>query len=114
MTKIAELSATLQRLLTTTANRLAKEKGFIKRQREVTGASFAQTLVLGGLAQPEATRKQLHQQSIQAGMKISVQGLDDRFNEGAVRFMRALLEAGLEQVVQSERQDVILPQFNGI
>jgi hypothetical protein len=114
MTKIAELSTILQQLLTTSADRLAKETGFIKRERQVSGANFAQTLVLGGLGNPEATYKQLHQHSIQAGMKISVQGLDQRFNERGVHFMRALLEAGLEKVVESEKQNVILPQFNGI
>ncbi len=44
MTTITELSATLQQLLGATANALAKQTGFIRRQRRVTGAGFAQTL----------------------------------------------------------------------
>ena len=32
---------------------------------EVTGAGFAQPLVLGGIAQPEATRKQQQQAAVQ-------------------------------------------------
>ena len=55
----------------------------------MTGAGFAQTLVLGGLAQPDATRKQQHQAAVQVGMPISAQGLEQRFNEAAVEFMRA-------------------------
>jgi hypothetical protein len=80
----------------------------------VTGAGFAQALVLGGLAHPEGTRKQLHHQATQAGMQVSLQGLDQRFNEKSVIFMRRLLEAGMSQMVQSETKNSILPQFNGV
>lgn len=114
MTTIADLSQTLQTLFTTRANQLAQKTGFIQRQREVTGAGFAQALALGGLAQPNATSKQLHQQATQAGLRLSVQALDQRFTDSAVVFMRALLEAGLEQMIQSEAPAGLLPNFNGI
>lgn len=71
-------------------------------------------MVLGGLAQPEATRKQQQQAASQAGMVVSVQGLEQRFTEAGVVFMRRLLEVGLEQVVNSDRESLLLPQFNGI
>jgi Transposase DDE domain len=80
----------------------------------VTGAGFAQALVLGGLAHPEGTRKQLHHQATQAGLQVSLQGLDQRFSEKSVTFMRHLLEAGMSQMVQSESKGCILPQFNGV
>jgi hypothetical protein len=60
-----------------------QKTGFIQRARKITGAGFAQTLVLGGLAQPAATRKQLHHSATQAGMAVSVQGLDQRFTAQA-------------------------------
>lgn len=114
MTTIPELSHTLQRLFTTTADKIAKESGFVKRVRQVTGAGFAQTVVFGNLAQPEATRKQLQHSAIQAGMQVSVQGLDQRFTSEAVGFMRAMLAAGLTHMVTSNQANVILPQFNGV
>jgi hypothetical protein len=80
----------------------------------VTGAGFAQALVLGGLAHPEGTRKQLHHHATQAGLQVSVQGLDQRFTSRSVSFMRSLLEAGISQVVCSEMEGCILPQFNGV
>lgn len=80
----------------------------------MTGAGFAQALVLGGLAHPEGTRKQLHHQATQAGLQVSVQGLDQRFSPKSVTFMRRLLEAGMSQMVQSESKGCILPQFNGV
>ena len=70
--------------------------------------------MLGGLAQPEATRKQLHHSATQAGMAVSVQGLDQRFTAQAVAFMQALLESGLTQMVQAEGAAVVLPQFKGV
>ena len=114
MTTIPDLSGILQDLFTTTANRLAKQHGFIQRQRKVTGAGFAQALVLGGVAQPDATRSQQQQAAVQAGMPLSVQGLEQRFTASAVRFLRALLAEGLTQMVGSEAACPILPVFNGV
>jgi hypothetical protein len=71
-------------------------------------------LVLGGLAQPEATRKQQQQAAVQVGMKVSAQGLEQRFTASAVDFMRQLLEVGLEQMVRSEEERTLLPQFKGV
>lgn len=80
----------------------------------MTGAGFAQTLVLGGLAEPEATRKQQQQAAAQVGMQVSTQGLEQRFTPTAVTFMKALLEAGMEQMVSSEEGRTVLPQFAGV
>jgi hypothetical protein len=114
MTTITELSQSLQALLGEKANELAKSSGFIQRQRQVTGAGFAQALILGGIAEPNASRKQIHQQALEAGMKLSVQGLDQRFSAKAGDFMQALLTAALNDVVQSRVQRVPLPQFKGV
>lgn len=80
----------------------------------MTGAGFAQALVLGGLAQASATQKVQHQFACQAGLDISLQGFDQRFSSKAVDFMRQLLDVGLKQVVQSEAETTLLPQFNGV
>ena len=47
MTTVTHWSKTLQELLTKTANDLARPTGFTQRESKVTGAVFAQTLVLG-------------------------------------------------------------------
>lgn len=114
MTTITEFVETFQHVFGTKANELAKKTGFIRRERAISGEGFAQALVLGGLAQPEGTYKQLHHFSTQVGMRVSVQGLDQRFTEKAVEFMRGLLVEALNQLVQAEHRQVILPQFNGI
>jgi hypothetical protein len=114
MTTITELAETMQTLLTTTADKLAKKTGFIKRQRQLTGAAFAQALILGSLANPQATRKEQRQDLARAGVQMSVQGLEQRFTAAAVGFLRALLEVTLDQIVMSRQSIAILPQFNGI
>ena len=114
MTTIPEVSEIVQTLLTTTADQVAKQTGLIQRRRQVTGAGLAQTLVLGGLAQPAATRREQQQQAAQVGMVVSVQGLEQRFTPTAVVFMRRLLEEGLQQLVSSEEDGTLLPQFNGV
>lgn len=47
-------------------------------------------------------------------MAVSTQGLEQRFSEAAVVFMRQLLEIGLEQMVSGEGERTLLPPFNGV
>lgn len=84
------------------AERLARPSGLIVRQGKVTGASFAQTLVLGWLANPQATLEDLRQQAAEVGLLISAQGLDQRFTEAAGRFWQTLFEVTLAQVVVAD------------
>lgn len=70
--------------------------------------------MFGGLAQPAATRKQLHHAATQAGLRVSLQGLDQRFNQAAVEFMRQLLEIALTEAVTGEGAEGVLPYFNGV
>ena len=114
MTTITELCPVLQALLSETANWLAKETGFIQRERQVTGAGFAQSAVLGWLNRPDATRSQLHHAALTSGMPISLQGLDKRFTPKAVEFMRALVVEALKEVLSSEAPKPIFSQFKGV
>lgn len=114
MTKINDLSTTLQTLFTTTANDLAKKTGFIKRQRKLTGAAFSQALVLGGLAKPSATRKQQKDDLACAGVEMSEQALEQRFTQSTITFLSALLEEVLNVVVMRSNPIALLPEFAGI
>ena len=59
MLVLTELADTLQTLFTTEANALARDTGFVRRQRVFTGATFVQTLVFGWLHNPHATLDEL-------------------------------------------------------
>jgi hypothetical protein len=61
MTTVPHLAQTLQTLVTTTADTLARATGFVQRQSKLTGAAFAQALVFGWLANPQASLGELAQ-----------------------------------------------------
>jgi hypothetical protein len=55
MTTVPQLVQTLQTLFTTMADSLARATGFVQRRSKLTGAAFAQALVFGWLANPQAS-----------------------------------------------------------
>ena len=114
MTTITQLQPKIQTLFSTTADRIAKECGFIQRQRKMTGAQFLQGTVFGWLAHPSATRQQLHQALGQTGLRMSAQGFEQRFNERAVTFLERMVGEALEVVFESERLIPVLERFQGV
>lgn len=102
MTSMAQMGRTLQILLTTTADAAAKETGFVRRLRKLTGAIFVQTLVLGWLHKPQATLKELTQRAAALGVPITPQGLDDRWSGAAAACLRTVLAAAVAQVLHGD------------
>jgi hypothetical protein len=78
-------------VLTSTANQVACETGFVQRASKLTEAHFAQALVLGWLNNPVATLRQLAQMAGTGGVAISSQGIDQRFSATAATFLQRLL-----------------------
>jgi ribosomal protein L34 len=78
MVSVAELTATLQPLFTTVADRAARESGFIQRVRTLTGASFVQSLVFGWLGNPDASLADLTHTAAACDTPLSRQGLAQR------------------------------------
>src|SRR2546423_15340362 len=91
MTTVPQVAQTLQTLLTTTADALARRTGFVQRQSKMSGALFAQALVFGWLANPHASWENLAQAAAAVGVAISPQGLDQRCTEAAAGFLEAPL-----------------------
>jgi hypothetical protein len=113
---MAQLATVLQRLLTTVAEQAARETGFIKRVRQVTGALFVQTLVFGWLHRPDASYSELTAMGGTCGLTISSQGLAQRFTPAAAACLRQVLETGMQTLLASA-QPVALPllqRFNGV
>lgn len=55
MNSVTHVTETLRQILEEEANALAKETGCIQRERVLSGADFAQTLIFGWRARPEIT-----------------------------------------------------------
>ena len=116
MTTIPQLSQILQKLLIEDANTIGRESGFIQRQRKLSGASFAQGLVFGWQANPQASLEELCQSARVCGVEISPQGLQERLNSPqANRFLHQLLLKGVSYLVQSQSErDDLLASFAGV
>lgn len=115
-TTIPQLSEILQNLLITDANEIGRSSGFIQRQRKLSGASFAQSLIFGWQATPQASLEDLCQSARVCGVTISPQGLQERLNSPqANEFLYQLLMRAMSYVVVSngERSD-LLTRFNGV
>jgi len=102
MVTITQLGQTLRTLFTHTADCLGRSSGFVQRRSKLTGASFAQTLVFGFLANPQATLPELAQTAATVGVPISSQGLDQRCGEAAAVFLEQLLAAAVQEVVAAD------------
>jgi hypothetical protein len=90
-------------ILQTCAGGLARTTGFIQRQgQKITGANFAQTLFLGLLQDPNASLDALVQFGADVGLDITAQGLDQRFTKRPARFLQALFEVALAQVIVAD------------
>jgi len=105
----------LQALFTTTADHLARRTGFVQRASKLTGAAFAQALVFGWLANPQASVEALAQAAAAVGVTISAQGLDQRFTEAAAVFLEDMLAAAVQTVIAADPVAIpLLERFTAV
>ena len=115
MTSIAEQAEALQRILEEEAVRLAKETGFIERERAFNGADFAQALILGWLQRADERLEGFTQILERRQVSITASGLSQRFTEEAATFMQQVLERLAEVQMQAEAVDVpLLRRFSAV
>lgn len=115
MWTVTHLSTVLQTLVTTTANALARETGFVQRASKLTGAHFVQALLFGWLTTSQATLQPLAQMAGTVGVALSPQGLEQRFTEAAAQFLRRMLEEAVTQVVTAHPVAIpLLQRFAGV
>jgi hypothetical protein len=114
MTTILQLHPILQNLFTDRANTIARQTGFIRRQRKLTGAQFLQGVVFGWLHHPQATRQQLHQSLRLTGSDVCASGFEQRFTPQAVLFLQAMVQEAMAEVFEAEGIVSILDRFQGL
>jgi len=115
MTTIAQLAKRMQDVMYHSANQLAVETGFIQRQRVLTGASFVSGLVSGWQRNPSESLSGLSQAIGNAGTPLTRQGVNGRFDEAAIRFLEAMVEASLSVMVKGiPVWKGALSQFEGV
>lgn len=99
---VTTLPTILRTLLTETADRLAHAHGLVQRTRTLTGAAFAQTLVLNRLA-PAADGA-----ARTVPLPVSESAWSERFTPAAIDFCRALLAETITTVVCGSPADAPL------
>lgn len=99
MASIPQVAHALRTVLTTTANRAARATGFVQRRSKLSGAKFVQTLVFGWLANPDATYEELAQTTATLGVRLSPQGLEQRFTAAAAQCVERVLAAAVQHVI---------------
>jgi hypothetical protein len=94
MRTIRETAQALRAMLTT-VEAVARETGFVQRRSKLTGQLFVQTLVFGWLADPHIPLEGLCQVAASLGVRISAQGLAQRFTPRGAPLLRRVLERAL-------------------
>ena len=102
MTIISKISQALQNVMLKAAEK--HEGTFIQRKREVTGANFCLTTVLGWLMEPECSSEGMAQIAGDFGLDISAQGLDQRFTKEATEFLKKVLEEMVKHRIESDNE----------
>ena len=74
MSNLAQIESALKEILEEQAPQLARETGFIERERNLSGADFAQTLICGWLQEPQITLDGLSQLAQIREVTISAPG----------------------------------------
>ncbi len=116
MSSRAQVSETMQTILTGRAKALEGGSGFVERSSaQLDGPTFSQTTVLTWMHTSEASYTQLRHTAASLGVHVSNQAIEQRFSAASARLLRALLEEAVEQVISSEASaPEVLARFNGV
>lgn len=113
---IAErIGQAMRTVLKEKANELAHQTKFVKRQRKLTGADFVQTLVFGWLAEPDSSMSSLNQSAATIGVRITPQGLEQRFTPEAAEFLYQVLQEAVKEALSGVSVPIpLLERFSGV
>jgi len=115
MNSVAQCVETLERILEEEAEQLARETGFIQREREISGADFVQALIFGWLEEPEITLDGQTQVLQRREVSITASGFSQRFTPEAVALMQRVLERLSAEQMQVEPVEIaLLKQFSAV
>lgn len=116
MTTIPQVAETMETILTTRANEIAEQTGFVQRSTaQLDGAIFAQMAVLTWMQNPQAGYTPLRHTAASLGVHVSTQAIEQRFGPASTALMRALLQEAVGQLISSNASIVpLLGRFNGV
>ena len=101
-TTIPQLSRLMKHLLTTCADHLAVQSGFVQRVSKLSGSLFVRTLVFSWWQDPAAPCAARARLATTLGCPITAQGFDQRFGPASAAFLQALLGTAVQYAVQAD------------
>ncbi len=116
MSSVSQYAQTLGEILQERANVLARETGFIQRERSFDGADFAVSLIFAWLQEPHISLDGLVQVLCRREVSISASGLTQRFSPESAVFFQRLLEKLTQADLQAEAevQSALLRRFGAV
>lgn len=87
----AVISQAWEEIVTTKANQLARETGFLKRQRAFSGADVVQSLICGWWQEPDISFRGLTQVLSRCEVAVTPSELTQRFGKASAELMRQML-----------------------
>jgi hypothetical protein len=115
MSTITQVAATIQRILGEEVDQLAREVGFMQRERVLSGADFVQSLIFGWLQEPQISLDGLTQVLERREVSISASGLSQRFTPEAASLLQRVLERLCAEQMQVEPVEIaLLKQFSAV
>jgi hypothetical protein len=103
---LSKISAAVINFFGKTAKQVGKSVKFVKRKSKLNAKLFAESLIIGCLSHCNVSLEDMCQLLKQRRIKITKQGMYQRFNPEATELMRTLFTRALQQF-KSERCDVI-------
>jgi hypothetical protein len=96
------------------AYQAARQSGFVQRESKLTGEAFVQALTFGWLQNPKATLEELAQAAASVGVRITPQGLEQRFGPRAADCLQRVLQEAVSRVIAADPVATrILQRFPG-
>jgi hypothetical protein len=115
MQTIAQVASAMQTILGPVSNEMAMKTGFTQRESKVTGSVFMQTLVFGGLEDPDMHYRSLVSAALDAGVQVTKQGLAQRFSQASAEMARGVLEVAVQTVISTQPTALpLLERFEGV
>lgn len=102
MSSVPHLADALHHVLRAAPADQARASGFCQRRSKLSAEVFVQTLVLGWLANPAASLAELTSVAATLGVRISPQGLDQRFRPPAATLLEAVLAETIARTVEAD------------
>ena len=114
-TKLANVGQKIVNFFGEGVKKIARKTGFEKRKPRLSGEILLKASVWGSLMKKRLSLREIAQNCLELGVKISEQGVDQRINKEAVNFMKEMFKKGIEKLVEQSKLDIeVLRQFKEI